>query len=365
MQHIVILSSWYPNKTDLHVGNFVEKFAHLLTSNYTVSVWHFVSTSDKKVEVSVKTHSNGLNETIYYVPKKLKRIYGIYLFLKSLRKIKIDYIFAHAPITNGYLVYLIKKITGAPLLILEHGTYFRKEYHFSYKEKLNLKLAYNNSDYLCAVSHFLADEMKGKMGLKRKIHVIGNVVDSKIFQLNPSERKFEKIIHISTLNPKLKRPQYILDAFEELYKKYPNIALVIVTDQPTTEWKTYISGFQSRSAIQFKGPLNTLEISELIQNSDALIHASTYETYGITYIEALLCGTPIIGTKTGILHDLKDQKIGSLVPSECDYDQFLMNWEKFLKEEVKINPENLRNSVLHLENERILKELNNYFKPNK
>ena len=51
-RHILILSSWFPNRLDPHVGNFIQRYAALLARNYEVSVIHTIGDrSCKRIEV--------------------------------------------------------------------------------------------------------------------------------------------------------------------------------------------------------------------------------------------------------------------------------------------------------------------------
>jgi hypothetical protein len=55
------MSSWYPNRLDAFVGNFVERFAQLLSADYQVSVIHtHGDAACTKIEEEI-TEENGVH----------------------------------------------------------------------------------------------------------------------------------------------------------------------------------------------------------------------------------------------------------------------------------------------------------------
>ncbi len=53
---------------------------------------------------------------------------------------------------------------------------------------------------------------------------------------------------------------------------------------------------------------------DLFHRSHVVLSASDFETFGITLIEALSCGRPIIATRSGGPQDFVTDEVGILVP---------------------------------------------------
>ena len=68
------------------------------------------------------------------------------------------------------------------------------------------------------------------------------------------------------------------------------------------------------------GQLNREEVKYNMKNCDAFILASRVETFGIVYIEAMIQGKPVIGTKTGGPDTFINNNVGITVDID-DIDQ--------------------------------------------
>lgn len=314
-QHILILSSWYPTKDALFVGNFVQRQAELLATEYQVAVLHTKSDSSiKTIEIS-ETIKGNLREIIIYHPKGENLIQKFLnqkkAFHLGLQKIEnITLIHGHVLLSKGLQFIQAKKRFNCPLFVTEHASYYRKEIREkrSFLDKIILKKVNKHIDKLFAVSEFLKNDLQLDFPSK-KIEILPNHIATKVFSPTQFSRDTKtQFLHISTLDEQVKNPKGILDACLLLIKGgQSNFHLTIISDEPTEKWEKYASTNNLSEYISFLGPLEWFELAPHYQKSDAFILFSSYETFSIVLAEAWACGIPTITTSVGIGNQLSEK----------------------------------------------------------
>jgi alpha-1,6-mannosyltransferase len=59
---------------------------------------------------------------------------------------------------------------------------------------------------------------------------------------------------------------------------------------------------------------DSVELAEWLASVDALVHAGTAETFGLVILEAMACGRPVVGVRSGAVPELVDEHVGVLSP---------------------------------------------------
>lgn len=90
--------------------------------------------------------------------------------------------------------------------------------------------------------------------------------------------------------------------------------------------------------IKYIGELNFKDKIEYIRNAKALLFPTQYkhEVFGYVMIEAMSCGTPVIGWKNGSVPEIiSDQKTGYVVNDISEMTQAIKNIDKIKRENVR------------------------------
>lgn len=311
-RHILILSSWYPNRKSPFLGNFVMNHARLIAQSYQVTLLHTVADdSCSKIEI-VETQHDQLREIVIYHPKgshfferrkAIDRAFDVGLGMIS----NVDLIHAHVLLPKGYLFVKAKKLFNCPLIVTEHSSIFahQRKKSWSLKDHYIARSTRKYIDHLVAVSDFQQKDLK-RYFKETPTSVIPNPVDVNLFvpATTPYNEKF-RFLHISTLDTTVKNPFGIVDAVALLHEKgYRTFELVIVSDEPVDALSNYVDSKGLSNHIRFFGPCQPEELPPFYRASDAFVLYSDYESFSIVVAEAWACGIPVISTSVGIAENL-------------------------------------------------------------
>lgn len=360
------MSSWYPSRIDRHVGNFVQRFAELLVNDYTVSVIHTVADKNcSTIEVSDQL-IGGVRTVIIYFPEKKWKI-GRWLqrrkaLTRGFRLIEdVDLVFGHVLLPQGLQFIGAKNYYNCPLVVLEHGSYFRKEKRkaFNRIQRTILKRTSRNIQQLLAVSPVLSEDMKAVFPTTN-IGIVPNFIAPSLFI--PNEQKtvsYNKFIHISTLDEQTKNPQLLFDGFLSAVKQNASLQLTVISDQSTAVWENWVATNGISAQVRFLGPCTWEEIAQKMQQHDALIATSRYESFGIVFAEAWYTGLPVFTTSVGIATDLPDF-LGRNIPQNdpVALSQLLLS---FAAKECVFDPEEISAYAQQYDAKKVLKQLQTIF----
>ena len=322
-KHILFLCSWYPNKIQPTNGNFIQKQAESASLSNNVSVINIQPDSRvKKIELDIK-QKDSLQTIIVYIPIKKNPLLKFLTYKKaySIAYKKAEEFFDTIEIIHLHhlfpLGYLIQK-TKLPLIISEHYSGFTLDNKLdSNQEKLTKKL-FKKATKIVAVSEFLKQNLSIYSNSIDKIEVIGNVVDTNIFTpiLKKTKDKIH-FLHISNGDDASKNVNGILKAVKQLTEITKNFSMTFVCDgdMKLMNEKARELGIYN-NFVFFKEEQKTEDIALLLQQSDALVMFSNYETFGIVCAEALACGTPVIATDIPATKELVNENNSILIETE-------------------------------------------------
>ncbi|OGL41231.1 MAG: hypothetical protein A3C43_03695 [Candidatus Schekmanbacteria bacterium RIFCSPHIGHO2_02_FULL_38_11] len=206
---------------------------------------------------------------------------------------------------------------------------------FSKKYPDILKKSLKEAKAIIVYNNFLKNLLSG---INRNILVVPSGVDPESFYPEEIKKEDNKkiILMVGRLAEYAKGVPVLELAFKLLLAKRDDIKLCLTTDQ-------YFSLFHKR----FQGDkfslinwVNHEELASLYQKSDICVVPSVWrEPFGITALEAMACGKPVIASKTGGLELIvEDGKTGFLFePGNVE--------ELMQKLELLLDDENLRNKM--------------------
>jgi glycosyltransferase involved in cell wall biosynthesis len=107
----------------------------------------------------------------------------------------------------------------------------------------------------------------------------------------------------------------LIAAFERLATDFPNALLTIAGDGPESiEARALAAASLTAARIRFVGAQSREQAVALFQATDVYCLPSHGEPFGMTAVEAMSCGLPVVGTDAGGLACLIDDAGGIRVP---------------------------------------------------
>jgi glycosyltransferase involved in cell wall biosynthesis len=227
----------------------------------------------------------------------------------------IDIIHCHSSILSGYSAMKISEKYDIPYIITEHYTGFARGLINNNKECV-IKRVFDKSEAVIAVSNSLKNDIKDYCKHK-EILVIPNMVDTSVFSVNVKRDSDEfTFLSVCYLTHK-KGIDILLKAFSIAFKDKDNVKLEIGGDgEESNNLKILSKNLGLENKVNFLGNLTRDEVVKVIQNCDAFVLPSRFETFGVVFIEALACGKPIIATRGEGPNDIVNEFNGILVEKE-------------------------------------------------
>jgi glycosyltransferase involved in cell wall biosynthesis len=186
----------------------------------------------------------------------------------------------------------------------------------------NLKLAQN----LIFVSHFVRkryEELFPNMLDKMKTWVIHNPVDISKYYPIPKEKARHQIqkefphpliLFVGHLIPR-KGVKILIESAAILKEKKLAFHLMIIGDGPErAELKNMIEEKGLLSCVSLEGQKSQAELLYYYNASDLFVLPSFMESFGLVFFEAMLCGSPIIGTPSVLSEILPSADCGYVTP---------------------------------------------------
>lgn len=278
---------------------------------------HFISSSIpfrlKKLYPNIFYHQVDINQySVFQYPP-----YDIQLASKIAEVVhreKLHIIHAHYAIPHAICALLARQMSDHDFKIVTtlHGTDITVLGQDP-SLKRAIQFGIEKSDAVTAVSNALVQETYELVTAKKNINVVYNFIDERVYaerENSPNlkdnfgiENNEKVIIHVSNFRP-VKRVQDIVNTFAKIREAMPAKLLLIGDGPDMPKIENLVNQLQLKESVLFLGKQDNLE--ELYSISDLLLLLSEKESFGLVALEAMACGTPVIGTNIGGIPEVID-----------------------------------------------------------
>jgi glycosyltransferase involved in cell wall biosynthesis len=226
---------------------------------------------------------------------------------------KIDLIHAHDWMTYKAAIQL-KKISKKPLILHVHSIEFDRNgrnninHNICEVEKAGMECA----DRIIAVSNFTRERISRHYGIKlSKISVVHNGINlnsiNKKTRMVQKNRCKKKVLFLGRLTSQ-KGPAHFIAAAYKILQRKKNIEFIIAGDGDLKKSLIrQVKALKMNSKVKFVGFLPHTKIDEAYKMADVYVMPSVCEPFGISPLEAMKNGTPVVLSKdAGVCEIIKN-----------------------------------------------------------
>ncbi|MBN1698598.1 MAG: glycosyltransferase [Spirochaetales bacterium] len=248
--------------------------------------------------------------------------------LKKIKNLNLDIIHFHTPLFMGLFATYLSRRLKIPLIQTYH-TYIAEYVHYiPLPKKILTPLAIRLSKFYCDYSVFvlspssiIKDVLLG-YGVTSDIIILPTGIEQfngKIRRNEETRKKYDiplrkKILICVGRITKEKNFPFLIQAFAHIQKQVPDTILLFIGDGPV---RGYLQNQAKKLGIGdkviFLGYITRNEVMNILAASDIFIFASRTETQGLSLLEAMAAGTPVVAVKAmGVIDIVKNNKGGYL-----------------------------------------------------
>lgn len=317
---ILFLTPWYPDEKNPHHGIFIRHQAVALSAEHEVWVISGKVDYSRRAtsEVSIQHSQVGsVKETRVLVTQSLPVINQLHYFYQ-LHKIAIeiasefkpDIIHGSIGYAGGVWSYLVSKSINVPYVLTEH-TRITNNFRSILHKQLTL-LAFKKASAVMVVSQAQVPLMKSYLK-DTSIHVVNNILDPAFFEhpiVSVSNQEIQ-IGFIGSLNTDVKGLDVLLQAASLLQLDY--VLHIAGAGSKLEEYKRLSEELGVAANCRFYGFVNPKDVLTFYQQVHFMVSSSRYETFGVSNIEAMACGRPVVATDSGGPTEYINEQTGLLV----------------------------------------------------
>jgi L-malate glycosyltransferase len=235
-----------------------------------------------------------------------------------------------------------------------------------------MKFSIQKSDGVTAVSEFLKTKTQSQYNISKEITVIPNFINLDIYKkIDDKEtqclrekltKNGEKVIvHTSNFRP-LKRVQDCIRIFKKVHDEIP-AKLLLIGDGPDRSNCEYLAKeLGVDKDVTFYGEQESFV--EILSVSDLFLMPSQSESFGLSALEAMACGVPVVSSNAGGLPELNHHGETGYIAEIGDIDKMADYTLKLLtdKNVYSVFSENaLDRAVNMFSSERIIPQYEKYY----
>ncbi len=246
---------------------------------------------------------------------------------REIRKADVVHLHEYRSLQNAIALPILER-TRAPFILTAQGGVPLLVGRFALKrfyDSLVGRRLIRGARRLHALNNMEAEQFLDAGGKPEQMFISPNGIDGEEYRELPNGADFRARYNIPADAPvvlflarvhKIKGVDFLVSAFAEASRALPAAVLVIAgpDDGYLPEVKRQVQALGIENRVRFTGYVEGAAKLETYRAANLYVLPSTYEILGITLLESLACGTPVITTdRCGLAEALRQEELGSVV----------------------------------------------------
>lgn len=224
-------------------------------------------------------------------------------------------------------LFLLSK-QRVPVIITCHHTYWQQSIYINSQRWKKVfipfeRATYQRSDRVICVSRDTRDVLVREYGIEEtKVTVIPNGVNTEnYFPMDGVDKEPRSLLYVGRIDGR-KGVDFLVSAIPAVRDRYPDVKLYIGgKGEATGEIRRIISENGLSRNVDLLGYIPEEQLNTWYNRVECVVVPSRLEGFGLTVIEAMAAGTPVIGTRVdGIKTVIDHRQNGLLVSPESSDD---------------------------------------------
>jgi glycosyltransferase involved in cell wall biosynthesis len=283
---------------------------------------------------------NKYDRILFYY--KYNKVYNALIKNENIKQ--YDLLHAHSLFANGYIAYRIYKDYSIPYIVAIRNTdiniFFK---YFINLRKLGLNII-NNASKVIFISNSYKKNLLNKYipynqrdSIERKCIVIPNGIDDYFLNNKSKNKTFDgnnlNLVYTGSIDNN-KNLMTTIKCCNKILKNKYHLQLTVMGNIVSKKYK-YI--FDKYHFIEYLGSKNKEEIKNVYRNMNIFVMPSRHETFGLTYVEAMSQGIPVIYTKNEGFDGFFSEGTVGYHMKYNDYKEMAQKIEMILKDYTNIS----------------------------
>lgn len=259
---------------------------------------------------------------------------------------QIDVLHVHYAIPHAYAGYMAKKMLHEegielPIVTTLHGTDITLVgSHPFYKTAVTFSI--NKSDAVTSVSQSLKEDTQRLFNTKKDITVIPNFID--LDKYKPTTKNCQRdllampdervITHISNFRS-VKRIPDVIHIFNVIQKEIPSKLMMIGEGPEREKAEQLCTELNIENKVVFLG--NSNEVNKILCFSDLFLLPSETESFGLSALEAMASGVPVVSSNSGGLPEVNINGLSGFLSPVGDIKSMSQNAIHILKNKTNLD----------------------------